>query len=155
MLKLQKPVLAIHVISAVGVLGADFALLALAISGFRGTDAQAIYPAAHLLASRVIAPLAGVTLATGLGLSALTSHGLFRYWWVTIKLVITIVLSVLIVFVLSPALDQAANAAVIGGSLALTDAQRVRFVVAPATASILLMSSVVLALYKPRWRLPA
>jgi hypothetical protein len=149
----RKGLLAVHVATTVSVLGADLALLILGISGLLGSEPQAIYPAAHLVGTRLLAPLAVGSLGTGLLLGVLTPWGLLRYWWVTIKLAITAVLTAAVLFVLVPRLGAAAAAAAVPAMKASTDPPRLLLVIAPAVASTLLALSVVLAIFKPGWRL--
>lgn len=82
----RKLLLTVHLIVAVGLIGADGVLLALGIAGLAGGNPATVYPAAYLVAVAVVAPLALLTLATGLTQGLLTPWGLFRHWWVTIKL---------------------------------------------------------------------
>lgn len=149
----RKLLLTVHVVATVSVLGTDLVLLALGISSLGGADPRTIYPAAHLVGARLVGPLAVLALGTGLLLGVLTPWGLFRYWWVTIKLAITAVLTGVVLFVLVPRLGAAA-AAVSGLSPSvLTIGQRLPLVIAPAIASTLLLLNVVLAIFKPGWRL--
>jgi hypothetical protein len=136
----------------VSALGTDLVLLALGVAGVSGSDPGTVYPAAYLIGSSIMAPLAIVSLATGLGLAFLTRWGVFRYWWVTIKLATTAILTVLVVLVLVPRLGAAAWA--VSSRLALTDAERLQLVITPATGSGLLIAMIVLAVFKPSWRLP-
>src|SRR5262249_25645088 len=106
----RKLLLTVHVAATVSVLGTDLVLLTLGLSSLGGVDPRTIYPAAHLVGARLIAPLAVLSLSTGLLLGALTSWGLFRYWWVTIKLAITAILTGVVLFVLVPRLGAAADA---------------------------------------------
>ena len=147
----HKLLLTVHVATAVSVLGTDLVLLVLGISSVRGADPQTIYPAAHLVAIWLLAPLATLALGTGVLLGLLTQWGLLRYWWVTIKLTLTAVLTGVILFVLVPSLGVAANAAT--AAQTFTDAERLPLVVAPAAGVTLLILIVVLAIYKPPWRL--
>jgi hypothetical protein len=73
--------------------------------------------------------------------------GLFRYWWVTLKLAITLVLTVVAVTVLVPRLGSAAATAAAHGSF--DAAQRVPLALAPALATLFLVLNVGLAVYKP------
>ena len=144
--------LTVHIAATVGLLGADLALLALGMAGARGADPRTVYPAAHLLGSSLAAPLAVLSLATGLLLARLSSWGLLRYWWVTIKLAITVGLTSLLLAVLVPGLSGMADLATGPTPQLITNAQRLRFTVAPAAAALLLALSLVLATSKPRWR---
>lgn len=150
----RKPLLAIHIVTSVGVLGADLVLLALGISGARGSDPETVYPAMSLVSGWLIAPLAVLALATGVLQALLRGWGLARYWWVTIKLTITAVLTGAVLFVLVPGLRTAAETATGPNAEALLDdAQRVAFVIAPSVAITLLLLNVFLAVYKPTWRI--
>lgn len=149
----RKLLLTIHVVATVGVLGADLVLLALGISGVRGAEPQTVYPAAHLVAAWLVAPLAVVALGTGLLLGVLTPWGLLKYWWVTIKLTITVVLAGLVFLVLVPRLGATADAATGSTSQLPTASERRLLAVAPAVTSALLTLNVALAVYKPRRRL--
>jgi hypothetical protein len=128
----RKLLLTLHVATAVSVLGTDLVLLVLGISSVRGADPQTIYPAAQLVATWLLAPLALVALGTGVLLGLLTQWGLLRYWWVTIKLALTAILTGVILFVLVPRLGVAADAATALGPSPFTDAERLPLVVAPA-----------------------
>jgi hypothetical protein len=148
----RTALLTAHIGATVALLGADLSLLALGIAGSRGADPQTVYPAAHLLGSSLVAPLAVASLATGLLQGVLTQWGLVRYWWVTIKLAITVVLAGLLLLVLVPGLGRVAAVATGPTPHLITDAQRLRLAVAPAAASALLALNIVLATFKPRWR---
>jgi hypothetical protein len=149
----RKLLLTVHVVATVSVLGADLVLLLLGLSSLSGADPRTIYPAAHLVGARLVAPLAVLSLSTGLPLGILTPWGLFKYWWVTIKLAITTVLTGVVLFVLVPRLGAAADA-VSGPAPSLsTSAERLPLVIAPALASTLLLLMVALAIFKPGWRL--
>jgi hypothetical protein len=149
----RKLLLTVHVVATVSVLGTDLVLLLLGLASLGGADPRMIYPAAHLVAARLVAPLALISLGTGLLLGILTQWGLFTYWWVTIKLAITTALTAVVFFVLVPRLGAAADAVSGSASHTLTSAERLPLVIAPAVASTLLLLAVVLAIFKPGWRL--
>lgn len=148
----HKFLLTAHVTASVGVLGADLVLLALGLAGLGGAAPVMIYPAARLIGETVVAPLALGALGTGLWLALSTSWGLFRYWWVAIKLAITLALTAAVLFVLLPALGATADAATAAGA-DLGMGARVPLVAAPAVASSLLLLAAGLGVFKPRWRL--
>src|SRR5690242_14432883 len=149
----RKLLLTVHVVATVSVLGTDLVLLLLGLASLGGADPRMIYPAAYLVAARLVAPLAVISLGTGLLLGVLTPWGVFTYWWVTIKLAITTVLTAVVFFVLIPRLDTAANTVIGPASHILTSAERLPLAIAPAVASTLLLLAVVLAIFKPGWRL--
>ena len=149
----RKLLLTVHVATTVSVLGTDLVLLLLGLASLGGADPRMIYPAAYLVAARLVAPLALISLGTGLLLGVLTPWGLFNYWWVTIKLAITTALTAVVWFVLVPRLGTAADAVSGSASHILTNAERLPLVIAPAIASTLLLLTVILAIFKPGWRL--
>jgi hypothetical protein len=145
--------LSLHVAASVGALGADLVLLTLGSASLAGADPLTIYPAARLIGAWVIAPSALLALGTGLLLGVLTPWGLFRYWWVAIKLAIVVVLTGTVLFVLVPALGVTAEAVSGPTPRPLAAAHRLPLVVAPAVASTLLAVALLLAIFKPSWRL--
>src|SRR4051794_3870847 len=100
----RKLLLTNHIGSSVGLLGTDATVLLLAVTGARGGDPAEVYPAALLIGSLVLVPLALLSLGTGVLLGLLTPWGLFRHWWVTAKLALTTAGAVLSLVVLPPAL---------------------------------------------------
>jgi hypothetical protein len=142
--------LTLHILATVGVFGADLVLVMLGFSAVFGADPSTVYPAAHLVASTLVAPLALISLASGVALARLSGWGLFRYWWVTLKLAITLVLTVVVLTVLVPRLGAAAAMAAAHGSFDV--AERVPLALAPALATLFLVVNVALAVYRPGWR---
>jgi hypothetical protein len=89
---LRKLLLTAHITFSVGWLGAVAAFLALAITGLTSQDAQMVrtaYSAMELTARFVIVPLALTSLLSGLIESLGTPWGLFRHYWVLVKLLLT------------------------------------------------------------------
>jgi hypothetical protein len=89
---LRKLVLTAHITVSVGWLGAVAAFLALAIAGLTSRDEQMVrtaYAAMELTARCVIVPLAFASLLSGLIESLGTPWGLFRHYWVLVKLLLT------------------------------------------------------------------
>jgi hypothetical protein len=148
-----KLLLTVHVLATVGVFGADLVLLVLGLASLLGAEPRTIFPAAHLVATNLVAPLALVSLASGLLLARLTGWGLFRYWWVSIKLAITVVLTLVVFAVLVPKLSAAAEVAAGPAAGSFSVVERLPLAVAPAAASTLLAVNVALAIYKPGRRL--
>jgi len=148
----RKLLLSLHIVTTVSILGTDLVLLTLGIAGLGGADPRTIYPAAHLVSAWVVAPLALLALGTGLLLGVLTPWGLFRYWWVTIKLAITVLFVPVVLFILVPRLGTLASTVTTSASGALPIGQRVPLVLVPALASSLLVLNVLLAIFKPGGR---
>jgi hypothetical protein len=91
--QLRKLVLAIHLITSVGWIGAASAYLALVVVVLTNQDARRIQDAIlvmYLVDWFVIIPFAAVSFLSGLVLSLGTAWGLFKHWWVLFSLLLTI-----------------------------------------------------------------
>ena len=150
---LRKFALTAHVTSSIGWFGAVAAFLALAIVGLTSQDAQrvrAAYLAMELTTWFVIVPFAFVSGLTGVVSSLGTKWGLFRYYWVLMKLVITI-LATLVLLIHTQPIDLLASVAakttVLGASL---HSQQLLMVVASSVALVVLLVLTALSVYKPR-----
>jgi len=77
----------------------------------------------------------------------------FRYWWVTIKLTIALALVAAVFLVLVPGLGAIAEAVAGSASRPLAEAERLRLVIGPMTASVLLIVALLLGVFKPGWRI--
>jgi hypothetical protein len=143
--------LSVHITSTVGALGADVTILALGLSGLTGSNPATVYPAMGLIGGSILAPLAVASLVSGILLARLTAWGVFTYWWVVIKLATTTGLAALVLQVLVPRFAAASAAA--GSGIPLADADRLQLVVTAATGTTVLIAMVVLAVFKPSWRL--
>lgn len=149
----RKLLLSVHLIVSVGLLGSDAAVLLLCIAGARGSDPSTVYPAASLIASVLLVPLALLALATGVILGLLTPWGIVRYWWVAISLALTVAGIVLGAFVLVPTLGAAADAATAAPGAQVLSVDRLGLVKDTSAASIVLIVTVLLSVYKPFGRL--
>ena len=91
---LRKLALAAHLTASVGWIGAVAAFLALAVVGVGSADDHTVrsaYCALDLLVRFAIVPLSLLALLSGLGSALGTRWGLFRHYWVLIKLALTLV----------------------------------------------------------------
>ena len=91
--RLRTFALTAHVVCSVGWLGAVVAYLALAIAGLTSQDAQIVrasYLVMELIGWFVIVPFSLATLLTGLVQSLGTAWGLFRHYWIVVKLLLNI-----------------------------------------------------------------
>ena len=140
----RKFVLTAHVITAVGWLGADLALLTLGIGGLAGADPGVVYPAQSLVGRLLFTPLSVLVWLIGVVNAVLTPWGLFRHWWVLVKLLLTTLMLGLVLFLLYPGLTEAGELAG-----ALPRPERINMIVAPAVSSSLLIFATVLSTYKP------
>jgi hypothetical protein len=149
----RKLGLAVHVTSSVGWLGAVVASLALAVAGVASGDAGTVrgaYIAMEVIGSFVLAPLALASLVTGLVQALGTHWGLLRHYWVVIKLIATVVATLVLLMYLQT-LQSLADEARSGAALSTLDgAQRASPVLHAIGALLLLLFTVSLAIYKPR-----
>jgi hypothetical protein len=91
--RLRKAILTAHVVSSVGWLGAVVAYLALDIAAVTSPDVQVVrsaYLTMDLTVRSVILPLALAAVLIGIVNALGTPWGLFRHYWVLIKLLFTI-----------------------------------------------------------------
>ena len=149
----RKFALTAHVITSVGWFGAVAAFLALAIAGLTNQDAQlvrAAYLVMGLTTWFVIVPFAFISLLSGVVSSLGTRWGLFRYYWVLLKLVITIFATIVLLIHTQPIdllASVAAKTTVLGASL---HSQQLLMVVASSVALVVLLVLTALSVYKPR-----
>jgi hypothetical protein len=146
----RKGILVVHIVSAGVWIGIDVVMGVVIFTALLGDDATRAlcYQALELFAGWPLVVTGLVCLASGVVLGLGTVYGLVRYWWVAIKLAITAVLTAVVFLVLELSLAAMATAE------SLTDAQRMRVVLASAGALALLVVNVVLGLSKPGWRTP-
>lgn len=149
----RKFALTAHVTASVGWLGSVGAFLVLAIAGLRSGDAETVraaYLAMNLLGWYIIVPLCLTSLATGLVQALGTPWGLLRHYWVIIKLLITLLSTIILLVHMRPITHMAEAAA--GTMLASTDMRRLRvqLVVDAAVAVIALLVATTLSIYKPK-----
>lgn len=154
---LRKFALTTHVTSSIGWFGAVAAFLVLAIVGLFSQDRElvrAAYLAMELTTRFVIVPFAFVSLLSGMVSSLFTRWGLFRYYWVLLKLVITI-LATLILLVHTQPIELlagvAAKTTVLGANL---QSQQLLMVVASSAALLVLLVLTALSVYKPQGMTP-
>ena len=149
---LRRFALTTHITSSVGWLGSVAAFLALSIAGLSSLDTQIVrgaYVGMHLITWYVIVPLCLASLFTGLIESLGTQWGLFRHYWVGIKLLLT-VLATLILLVHTQPIDAVAAVAA-RGDLSAFDLGQVRLqLVGDASAALfVLVVTTTLSVYKP------
>ena len=150
----RKVALTAHVTSSIGWLGAVAGFLALAVTGLVSVDAQVVRSAdlgMGLITWFVIVPLCFASVLTGLISSLATPWGVFRHYWVLVKVLITIPATIVLVVHLQPItlLGEAAR-----GAVSLTEmdlySMRKMLAIAAGTAVFVLLVLTGLSYYKPR-----
>jgi hypothetical protein len=151
--RLRKLALTVHVTSTVGWLGAAAVFLALVVIGMTSADVQTArgaYLVMQLAAWFVLVPLALASLLTGISLSLGTSWGLFRHYWVVLKLLITVVANAVLLIYTRTLSAIASGAADPTSSVADLRALGVSPGIHAVLALLLLLVATVLAVYKPK-----
>ncbi len=154
---LRKFALTTHVTASVGWLGAVAGFLALAVAGLNSQDAQmvrAAYLAMELIAWFVIVPLSLASLLTGLVQSLGTTWGLFRHYWVLVKLLITILATIILLVHMQPISYMGSVAAATPLSSADLRGLRTQLVADAGAALLALLVATTLSVYKPRGMTP-
>src|SRR5215216_5308652 len=138
----RKFVRTVHVIVTVGWLGAVAGFLALAIAGLTSQDRQlvsAVYLSMDIITRYIVVPLSLVPLLlTGPLLSLGTPWGLFRHYWIIVKLVIN-VLSTLILLVHLKPIQHMAHIAAAGTISSADRGAQIQLVVAAGAGLLALL----------------
>lgn len=150
----RQILLIVHILSAGAWVGLDVVLAVLVVTALRARDPGLVassFQALGLVGMPLITS-ALLSLVTGLLLGVVTHWGLLRYWWVTIKLGITVVLIVLVLVLLRPGLDAAAahGRRLLADPTATGDSSSLLF--PPAVSGAMLVVAVALSVIKPRAR---
>jgi hypothetical protein len=149
---MRKLALTSHVTFSVGWLGAVLAYLVVAIVGLTSLDVQLVrstYPAMQVMVWFVIVPLAIASLLSGLVQSLGTEWGLLRHYWITAKLALTVLGTVILLLHAPRVTEMAMRAA--EASLASGDysQQRIALVIHAAGGLALLLVATSLSVFKP------
>ena len=149
----RHAVLVLHIVSAVGWIGVDLALIPLVLTGLTtddGPTAAAAYRAVAILVPWTVPALSLLILTTGILLGLGTKWGLVRYWWVAVKLVISLILTMLVFVALLPGvLSPEVSDATTGDEVRAAFADPAMFLYPPVVSSLMLLAAVVLSVTKP------
>ena len=148
----RKFALTTHVTSSLGWFGAVAAFLSLAIGGLFSENAQTVraaYLSMDFITWAVVVPLSIATLATGLIQSLGTPWGLFRYYWVTAKLGLTVLATIILLVHTQPIGRVAAFAAERALDSGDLRQLRIQLVADAGAALIALVVATTLSVYKP------
>ncbi len=154
---IRKAALTVHVTSSIGWFGAVAPFLALSIVGLISQDGQlvrAAYLTMEPITWFVIVPLAFVSLLSGIVSSVGTKWGLFRYYWVLLKLVITILATLVLLVHTQPIVLLAGVAAKTDVLSADLQSKQLNMVVASGAALVVLVVLTAVSVYKPRGMTP-
>lgn len=151
--RVRRVVLAIHLATAVGWIGAVAAFLALALVGLSSPDGQlvrGVYLAMAAIAWWVIVPACAAAAASGLAQALGSPWGVARHYWIIFKLLLTLfaAFSLAVHMQSIQQLSDVAGAGPIAPDLLV--AMRRQLVIAPAAAIVLLLTNLGLGVVKPR-----
>ena len=150
--RLRKTVLVVHVATSVGWLGALAAYLALDITVVTNADVLTVrstYVAMSLVVRYAIVPLALASVLVGIINALGTPWGLFRHYWIVVKLVLTVVAAGVLLIearsidVLADIATTTSDPRQLGGSLPHS-----------IGGTIILLTTLVLSVFKPRGLTP-
>lgn len=142
----RRLLLAVHLLCSVGWVGGVLAYLALAFAVPLADDpavTRAAWIGMELVGWYVLAPLAVLSLLTGVALALGTRWGLLRHYWVVISLTGTTLLTVVLLLHL-PSVSRTADAARAGAAVHGSDVPHALI------GGILLIGILVLNVLKPR-----
>lgn len=103
----RKTLLVLHMVSGIGWMGLDVALLVLAVTALRSSEAEVVYSSYRAMAIAFPGPvllLSFSMVVTGVLLGWGTHWGMLRSWWVLMKLVLSAIMLALVNFSLAPTL---------------------------------------------------
>ncbi|MDQ3019041.1 MAG: hypothetical protein M3R36_00475 [Bacteroidota bacterium] len=150
--RLSKFVLTSHIIFSVGWLGAVSVFVALAITGVTSQDTQlarAAYLAMEMSGWFVIVPFCLASLFTGLVQALGTKWGLFKHYWIAVKLLLTIAATILLLLHMKPISNLAGIATDISFSNTLLPGLRIQLIADAGAALLLLLATTTISIYKP------
>ena len=157
---LRKFMITAHITFSVGWIGAVAAFLVLSIAGVTSRNPDIVrscYVSMDLISRFAIIPMCFAALATGILEALATPWGLFRYYWVVTKLLLTLVATFLLLMhenVIARAARLVSGA--VATQLFATEfvPLKIELVRKSALAIVLLLGITVLGIYKP-WGLTA
>jgi hypothetical protein len=148
----SKLTLTSHISFSVGWLGAVAVFLSLAIVALTTTElqvAQAAFVAMEISTLYVIIPFCLASLITGLIQAVGTRWGLFKYYWIVVKLFLTVVMTVLLFLHLQP-ISYLAGVAVETTLSKTNEAAIVIDLIKKAGGAIIgLLAVITISVYKP------
>jgi uncharacterized membrane protein len=157
----RKTVLVLHIISGIGWMGVDIAVFVLLMTARTTDDAALVasaFNAIRMIVPVVVPPLSLGILVTGLLLGLGTPWGLVRYWWVVVKLILSLVMTVLVFVSLVPGVN---SMDVLSATTMSADAVRAslgelptQLMFPPVVSFLMLGVATILSIFKPWSRTP-
>ena len=154
---LRKFGLLAHITTSVGWLGAVLGFLALAAAAQTGSDDEmlrAAYFGMEWTLSYAIVPLSLASLAIGVVQSLMSPWGLLRYWWVVVKLALTIGATLVLLQYTQTMTHLAERAGDPAASISELRALAPSPLIHASAGAAVLIGANVLSVYKPRGLTP-
>ena len=145
----RKWLLFTHVVASIGWIGVELSIVALGAVGLLTDDtavAGGVQLSAGTLGEIFYLPASLLTLVSGIALSLGTKWGLVRYWWVAVKIAITLALTIGGNLAVVPKFAEAADLAARGEPIGDT---AVMLVTAMSAGLTLLLIATLLSFFKP------
>jgi hypothetical protein len=155
-LRIARLLLTSHITFSVGWLGAVVVFLAFAITGLASADiqlARAVFIAMEICGWYVIVPFCFASLLTGIIQSLATQWGLFRHYWIIVKLILTIAATVLLLLHMEPISYIAGIAEQSSFSNTELPGLRIQLIADAGAALVLLLTTTTISVYKPWGRI--
>lgn len=150
--RLSKFVLTTHLIFSLGWLGAIVVFLTLATTGVINANTQlarSAYLAMEVSGWFVIVPFCFASLFTGIVQAFGTKWGLFRHYWIVVKLVLTVSATVLLMLHMKPVSLLAGAASETSFSTSTLPGLRMQLIGDAGAALLLLLIITTISVYKP------
>jgi hypothetical protein len=149
---LRKFTLSSHITVSVGWLGAVVVFLVLAITGLTTKDntlARAMYMALEVCTIYVIVPFCLASLVTGLIQAFGTKWGVFKHYWIIVKLLLTCFMTLLLFLHLKPINELSVSAASADFTNVNESATVIELIKKAAAAVLGLIAVTAISVYKP------
>lgn len=145
---IRRILITIHIIVSVGLLGDSAGFLAVAIEASQSTDLAFIQASGKTLETFSLVfgiPLSFTALLTGVVLGLTSRWGLFRYWWVTVKLSLIVTVILVGALLLRSGIDS---------MMAGSNEHQAGLIIGAAWDVVALTAATILGVYKPggRWK---
>lgn len=150
--RISKLLLTSHITFSVGWLGAVVVFLALAVTGLTPMNSQlarSAYMAMEVSTRLVIVPFCLASFLTGLIQALSTRWGLFKYYWIVVKLFLTFAMTVLLLLHLPPIKYLAGVAAENTVSKTNQALLAIDLIKKAGAAILVLLATITISIYKP------
>jgi hypothetical protein len=154
----RKAVMVLHAICGISWMGVDIAVFVLLVTARTTNDPALVisgFNAIRMIVPIAVPPLSLGILLTGLILGLGTRWGLLRYWWVLLKLMLSLIMTVLVFVSLVPGVN---SIAVLSTTTMSADAVRAslgslpdQLMFPPIVSFLMLGIAAILSIFKP-WR---